>query len=126
MLICIQLVEEPFFEELIVAYRHFPTRSFIQFPVIFNFSILKLSKGSRDVLACIYKTLVRDDISLRRHLKDKFDYWVGHLNTILTRAGVSLKNPIFKSSNSRAFPWGEDDKVSRMIKFSAHCGSYRN
>ena len=35
---------------------------------------------------------------------DKFEDWVGHLNTILSRGGGNLNDPIFKSSNARALP----------------------
>ena len=42
--------------------------------------------------------------SRRRHLTDKFDDWVGHLNTILAQGGGTLNDPIFESSNARGLP----------------------
>ena len=49
-----------------------------------------------------------------RHLTDKFEDWVGHLNTILAQGGGNLNNdPIFKSSNARALPGGG----AGMLKF---------
>ena len=56
-------------------------------------------KGLR-LLACF----IKDDKRRRRHLTEKFDDWVGHLNTILPRERRNLKDPIFKSSNARALP----------------------
>ena len=43
-------------------------------------------------------------------MTDKSDDRVGHLNTILARGGGNLNDPIFKSSNAQALPWG-------MLKF---------
>ena len=37
-------------------------------------------------------------------MTDKSDDRVGHLNTIFVRGGGNLNDPIFKSSNARAFP----------------------
>ena len=41
-------------------------------------------------------------------MTDKFDYRVGHLNTILARGSGNLNDPIFKKSNARALlgGWG--------------------
>ena len=58
-------------------------------------------KGSRDVLACFYTSFIKDDTSRRGHLTDKFDDWVGHLNTTLAQGDGNLNDPIFKSSNAR-------------------------
>ena len=45
-------------------------------------------------------------------MTDKSEDRVGYLNTILTRGGGNLKDPIFKSSNARPLPW-----AGRMMKF---------
>ena len=39
-------------------------------------------------------------------MTDKSDDRVGHLNTNLASGGGNLNDPIFKSSNARAFPGG--------------------
>ena len=54
------------------------------------------------MLACLYTSLIKDDRSRRRHLTDKFDDRVRHLNTILARGSGNLNDPIFKGSNARA------------------------
>ena len=41
------------------------------------------------MLACLHTSFIKDDTSRRRHLTDKFDDWVEHLNAILARgAGI--------------------------------------
>ena len=45
-------------------------------------------------------------------MTNKSDDRVGHLFTILARAGGNLNDPIFKSSNARSLPGGEG-----MLKF---------
>ena len=65
----------------------------------------------RHVLACLYSSFIKDDRSRQRHLTDKFDDWVGHLNTILARGDGNLNDPIFKSSNARALPGGRGGDV---------------
>ena len=51
-------------------------------------------------------TGAEDDCSLGRHLTDKSDDKVGHLNTILAIGGGNLNDPIFKSSNARGLHGG--------------------
>ena len=63
----------------------------------------------------IYTRFIRDDRNRRRHLTDKFDDWVEHLNTILAGGGGNLNDPIFKSSNARDLPGGGGG--GRMLKF---------
>ena len=58
------------------------------------------------MLACLYTSFIKDDRSRRRHLTEKLDDLVGHLNTTLARGGGNLNDPIFKSSNARALPKG--------------------
>ena len=55
------------------------------------------------MLACF----IKDDRSRRWRLTDKFDDWVGHLNTILAPGGGNFNDPIFKSLNAQALPGGE-------------------
>ena len=55
------------------------------------------------MLACLYTSFIKDDSSRRRHLTDKFDYWVGQ-NTILAQGGGTSNDPIFESLNARALP----------------------
>ena len=64
------------------------------------------------MLACLYTSLIKDDRSRRRHLSDKLDDWIGHLNTILAQGSGNLNDPIFKRSNVRALPGGGDVEVS--------------
>ena len=45
-------------------------------------------------------------------MADKSDDRVGYLSTILAQGGGNLNDPIFKSSNARAFPGG-----GGMLKF---------
>ena len=61
------------------------------------------------MLACLHTSFIKDDRSQRRRLTDEFDDWVGHLNAILTRESGNLNDPIFESSNDRAFPGGVGD-----------------
>ena len=35
----------------------------------------------------LHTSFIKDDRSRQRHLTDRFDDWVGHLNTILARGG---------------------------------------
>ena len=69
------------------------------------------------MLARLYTSFIQDDRSRRRHLTDKFDDWVGHLNNILARVGGNLKDPIFESSNTRALPGGGGGGGVEMLKF---------
>ena len=46
---------------------------------------------------------------------DQSDDRVGHLNTILARAGGNLNDPIFKNSNTRSLPPGGGG--GGMLKF---------
>ena len=60
----------------------------------------------------MYTNFVTDDRNRRRLFfrrsicKTKSDDRVGHLNTILTRGGGNLNDPMFKSSNARGLPGG--------------------
>ena len=47
--------------------------------------------------------------------KDKSDYRVGHLKTILARGGGNLNDPIFKSSNACGLPGSGQFRVDRCI-----------
>ena len=42
-------------------------------------------------------------VLLEGYLADRSDDRVGHLNSILARGGGNLNDPIFTSSNTRAF-----------------------
>ena len=57
-------------------------------------------------MACLYTSSIKDNRNRRQPLTDKFDDWVGHLNTLLARGGGNLNDPIFKSSNALALPGG--------------------
>ena len=46
----------------------------------------------------LYTSFIKDDRSRRRHLTDKFDDWVGQLNTIFARGGRE-----FERSNLQKF-----------------------
>ena len=67
------------------------------------------------MLACLYTSFIKDDRSRRRHLTDKLDDWVGHLNTILARRGGNLNDPIFKSLNARAGGGGGERESFELI-----------
>ena len=64
------------------------------------------------MLACFYTSFIKEDTSRRRHPTDKFDDWVGHLNTTLAQGDENLNNSIFKSSNARKGKGGGDVEVS--------------
>ena len=69
----------------------------------------------------MYTSFITDDRNRRRLFfrrsicQTKSDDWVGHLNTILTRGGGNLSDPIFKSSNARGLPGGGGG--GGMLKF---------
>ena len=68
-------------------------------------------KGSRDVLAGFYTSFIKDDTSRRLHLTDKFDDWVGHLNTTFAQRGRE-----FERSNLQKFKCPEGMGAA-MLKF---------
>ena len=51
-------------------------------------------------------------------MTEKSDNRVGHLNTILARGGGNLNDPIFKSSNARAFPSGGGEGRGEDVEVS--------
>ena len=60
----------------------------------------------------VYKSFIKDGRSRRRHLTDKFDDWVGHLNTILVRGGQEFERSNLQRFKCPGFAGGGGGQVS--------------
>ena len=87
---------------------------------LFKNGIIML-RVTRHVLACLYTSFISDQRSRRRHLTDKFNNGVGHLNTVFGLRGREFERSHLQKLKCRALPGGGGGmlkfRVGRRISF---------